>query len=319
MVHIREYDPVVDEPCLLELWDLALASGKAGPTWPLSSTWFNAIALDPKNRQDHLVAEVDNQVIGFALAQVNRSNPQRGSLLALAIHPNYRRRGVGRMLHDAALKRLRACGVQQVQLGAGAINYFWPGVPFDLPGAWAFFQTLGWTEVERSFDLTRSLDDYQTPAWVWEKLHGLELDFVFANEAGLEKEAIDFVSAEYPAWAIYFVEAIGEGRARDVLLARRTGSAEILGACLVDDPVQRWAQRLCQPVGAPGCFLTGQVVRDRGIGMALVALATETLQARGCRTSFIGWTWLVDWYGKLGYKIWQEYIMSWMDLNEGAR
>jgi GNAT superfamily N-acetyltransferase len=221
-------------------------------------------------------------------------------------------------LHDAALERLGAYGVQQVQLGAGALNYFWPGVPIDLPGAWAFFQALGWTEVARSFDLTRSLDDYLTPAWVWEKWRGLGLDFVTADKAGLEKEAINFVSVEYPGWVFYFVQAIGEGRARDVILARRNSSAEILGACLVENPVQRWAQRLRQPVGAPGCILTAQAVRDRGIGMALVALATETLQARGCRTSFIGWTWLVDWYGKLGYKTWQEYIMSRMDLNERA-
>jgi hypothetical protein len=48
--------------------------------------------------------------------------------------------------------------------------------------------------------------------------------------------------------------------------------------------------------------------------MALVAQATEILQARGCSTSFIGWTWLVDWYGKLGYAVWQEYIMSWKNL-----
>lgn len=319
MVHIREYDPTVDGPGLLELWHRALSSGNTGPIWPLSSTWFNAISLDPRERQDHLLAEVDGQLIGFGLVQVNRNTPHHGSLLALAVHPNYRRLGVGRRLHDAALDRLRACGVQQVQLGAGAVNYFWPGVPVDLPGAWAFFQALGWTKAEHSFDLTRSLDDYQTPAWVWERLRGLGLDLVYADKAGLEKEAIDFVSVEYPGWAIYFVQAIGEGRARDVLLARRSGSAEILGVCLVESQDQRWDQRLPQPVGAPGCFLTAEAARNRGIGMALAALATETLQARGCRTSFIGWTWLVDWYGKLGYKIWQEYIMSWMDLNEKER
>ena len=37
--------------------------------------------------------------------------------------------------------------------------------------------------------------------------------------------------------------------------------------------------------------------------------ALEILRERGCRTAFLGWTWLVEWYGKLGCQVWQEYIM----------
>ena len=314
MIHVRSYAPAFDEPCLLDLWDRALGAGIADAPWPLTPTWFRAVALNPGNNQDHLLAEIDGQVVGFALIHVKMSNPPYGSLLALAVHPGYRRCGVGRMLYFAALERLRERGVQQIQLGAGAHNYFWPGVPTNIPGAWTFFQALGWPEVERSYDLTRSLDEYQTPTWVWERVCELGVDFVTAGDAGLERAVVDFVLTEYLGWASFFDQSIHEGRARDVLLARQTGSGEILGACLVESPVQRWVQRLPQPVGALGCVLTARAVRDRGIGLALTARATEILQARGCRTSFIGWTWLVDWYSKLGYTTWQEYIMSWMDL-----
>ena len=316
MIQIHRYDPAVDEPRLLELWDGSFGGRIDGTNWPLTLSWLRDVALTGENNPDHLLADIEGQAAGFALIQVDKNNPPRGSLLALAVHPNYRGRGVGRILHHAALERLRAKGVEQVQLGAGAFSYFWPGVPIDLPGAWAFFQALGWSEAERSYDLIRSLDDYQTPAWVWERVRGLGVDFVTADEAKLERAVVDFVAVEEPEWKAYFAQAALEERGQDILLACRTGGGEILGACLLESPSQRWALRLRQPVRAPGCILTAQAAQGQGIGMALTARATEILQARGCRTSFLGWTWLVDWYGKLGYTIWQEYIMSWKDLKE---
>lgn len=50
--------------------------------------------------------------------------------------------------------------------------------------------------------------------------------------------------------------------------------------------------------------------RGQGIGLALAACVTATLWERGVETSSVGWTWLVDWYGKLGYRLWREYWMS---------
>jgi hypothetical protein len=56
-------------------------------------------------------------------------------------------------------------------------------------------------------------------------------------------------------------------------------------------------------------------VRENGIGLAIAARVTELLRERGAARSYVGWTWLVDWYGRLGYKVWQEYVMSWKTLS----
>ena len=124
-----------------------------------------------------------------------------------------------------------------------------------------------------------------------------------------EALAAQFVALEYPEWLPYFSQAFRAGRAGEVILARSGG--EILGACLAESGAALWSARFVNPVGAPACILTAERAPERGIGLALSAFATEQLQARGCRTSFIGWTWLVDWYGKLGYRVWAENIMSW--------
>lgn len=51
--------------------------------------------------------------------------------------------------------------------------------------------------------------------------------------------------------------------------------------------------------------------RGRGVGLALAALVTECLREEGVARSYVGWTWLVDWYGRLGYRVWRTYAMSW--------
>jgi ribosomal protein S18 acetylase RimI-like enzyme len=308
MIQIRPYRPELDEPLLLELWNLAFPA-----EWPMTPAWFRSVALDSWCLQDHLLAEIDGDAVGFALVQAPHEGSPGGSLLALAVHPEYRRRGAGRRLHEAALERLQAHGIRQAQPGSGGRGYFWPGIPSNLPGAWAFFQALGWAETERSYDLARSLHDYQTPAWVWERARRFE--YLTADQDGLAEAVVAFVAAELPDWETFFAQAAQEGRARDILLARQPGSSEILGACLVESPVPEWEPLFQQPAGEMGCFLAAQAARGHGVGMALAARATEILQARGCLTSYIRWTGLVDWYGKLGYTTWQEYIMSEKQLN----
>ena len=178
----------------------------------MNPAWLSSVSMASTYRPgDHLIAEAGGQPAGFALTQVGKGEAPVGSILAMGVLPEHRRRGVGRALHDSAMDRLHHRDVEKVQLGSGALQYFWPGVPLDLPGAWPFFRAMGWPEDEHSFDLARSLDDYRTPGWVWERLSGLD---------------------------------------------------------------------------------------------------NEILQRRGCKTAFIGWTGLVDWYGKLGFRVWQEYGMS---------
>jgi beta-N-acetylhexosaminidase len=285
-----------------------------GAQWPMDRAWFEQVTRAATWLPgDHLLAQVDGRPVGFALTQVGAGAAPGGALLALGVLPEYRRRGVGRALHAAALQQVRARGARKVGLGSGALEYFWPGVPLDAPGAWAFFQAMGWQERERSFDLVRSLADYHTPAWVWERVNGLDVEY--SRAAGSQGEAVlAFVAAEEIGWKGAYASYFERGRASDVLLARRRSDGQLVGACLLESDARRWAACFPGPLAAPGCFLVGERWQGQGIGMALVARAVELLQERGCQTCFIGWTWLVDWYGKLGFQVWQENIMSSREL-----
>lgn len=61
-----------------------------------------------------------------------------------------------------------------------------------------------------------------------------------------------------------------------------------------------WFQGL--HIGGPGCVGTIPEFRERGIGLEMVRLATQTLRQDGFDLSWIHYTHLPRWYMKLGYQ-----------------
>ena len=74
-----------------------------------------------------------------------------------------------------------------------------------------------------------------------------------------------------------------------------------------------WTRLLGDDCGGLGAVGVAAGVRGQGIGTALVARGSDVLRERGVGNSCIGWTWLVDFYGRLGYRPWRSYAMSWRE------
>lgn len=55
-------------------------------------------------------------------------------------------------------------------------------------------------------------------------------------------------------------------------------------------------------IGSPGCVGTIPAYREQGIGLRLVHLATEELKKTGFHLSWVHYTYLDQWYMKLGYQ-----------------
>ena len=104
------------------------------------------------------------RVVAFALAKLDRRTPlpDRGALGVVLVHPDHRRKGLGRALVAVVAERLRACGVGFMGAASPAAFRFWPGVPMDLEDAVPFFQSVGYVGKEGTYDLVRTLDDFET-------------------------------------------------------------------------------------------------------------------------------------------------------------
>jgi beta-N-acetylhexosaminidase len=317
MITFRAYEPEQDELQVYQLWQRMLSD-----SWPIPRETFHAVIVANEDYQpgDHLAAIDDRGIMGFVATQV----PQRqnnlilqGKILVILMAPEYLGEGFGRELLDRAIAALKQQGVGEVQLGGGSI-YFWQGVPTNLLSAWLFFEHLGWPEQERSFDLIGDLRDYATPQEVYERLRP---SITIGLATPDDREAIlQFESEHFPGWLPFYERVLRHNGYADIVVAKDTYEG-VVGISSILDPRAlwwhydiRWLHLFPEHTGGIGPLGVAETMREKGIGLALAARVTEELRNRGFVKSYVGWTWLVDWYGKLGYKVWQEYIMSWRKM-----
>ncbi len=315
MVAIRSYVAGPDEEPVYRLWEALL-----GRTWPLARRTFRRVTLGSGTYRpgDHVVAVAGAQIVGFAGTQtrwIPGEVAPRGAILAILVAPTQQRAGVGRALLAAAVAGLRARRAETIQLGGGGLSFFWPGVPTNLPDAWPFFAACGWPAIETSYDLLADLRVYATPPEVHARTQAQGFSILMAASADAPA-VLAFELQHFPGWHPFFTLPFTHGEPGDVLVARDAHGG-IVGSALVLDPRSRWwrgcpwGRLLGARTGGVGTLGVMEVARGRGIGLALAAQVSEIAQARGLHTSYIGWTWLVDWYGRLGYRVWRDYSMSW--------
>lgn len=304
---LSPFDPILHLAAAHRLWQHVMDD-----RWSITAPDFESILMAAFEAGDHQVAHVEGQLVGLAASQI-RSVPGdsvlRGEVMAIVVSPEHRRHGIGREMLAGCVERLRSKGCGVVQLGGGGRTYFWPGVPTSLEGAWDFFAACGWHEEERSFDLLGELSECTTPALVTERLGdvGVVVGAARAEDhAGLRR----LLETHFPAWAGSYVERMATSSAEDIVVAR-SPDGDVIGMSCAEMPPDscRW-ERLKANTGSVGALGVHPDWREKGVGLAIAAKVTERLRERGVQRCFVGWTWLVDWYGGLGYAVWEEYVMS---------
>lgn len=294
------------------LW--ALWQSTLGESWPLTREFLRRITSDVMryHEGDNIVAEQDSHVVGFVATRVHSAG-KGGGVPLLIVSPEKQRQGIGTLLHNAAFEQLRQKQVETINFTDGG-EPFWPGVPLNVPGAVDFFKSCGWNFSHTSYDLTRDLIDYQTPADVLERAakQGITIRLASWDEA---ISIVDFEQCNFPFWSEYFEKTAQAGRYSDILAA--WDGAEVVGSLLINradvtglNPDALWHTILGDDMGGIGAVGVNEQRQGCGIGLALVATASNILQARGLHQCIIGWTDLMDFYGKLGYTIWRGYAMA---------
>jgi GNAT superfamily N-acetyltransferase len=227
-----------------------------------------------------------------------------GSIVLILVHPACQSRGIGTGLLAAALEMLRAGGARQVRAGSGGNAYIWPGVPWDLPGAGAFFTAQGWSHSGDTLDLVTDLAGYRPPAAAAGRAAGAGVSLALAG-AGDLAEVVAFEAATFPQWARWF--SAGQ---QDALIARdRAGN--ITGTLLLDGPGADsvFGPMLGPAAGTIGCVGVTPLLHGRGIGTALVIRASQLLAQAGTRACHIGWASSETFYRRAGYQPWRRYAM----------
>ncbi len=107
----------VDISDLREVYDIEIKSfGK--DAYPFEILLYYYII----SREYFIVLECINRIVGYAIGVIEHVNGKRGHVISIAIHPLYRRMGLGKILMNELEKRLYSSGAKYIYLEVKETN-----------------------------------------------------------------------------------------------------------------------------------------------------------------------------------------------------
>ena len=261
-------------------------------------------------------ALVNDRRVGFVLASVLQNDPravspQDGWIDAIAVAPEFQKRGIGRALLEWAEQWLRAQGCTSARLG-GSLRPFAPGVPSEL-GSADFFRAHEYAARDTSaetWDLGLDLRDYVSPAFL--RAQNVTMRAADENDA---RALHAFLEREFPGrWRYELEQHLADGaRISDYWVLESERGIDACCITTLEDsqrPIERfYPSPLPRPWGQTGSIGVSADRRSAGYGSALLDAALTALRERGVRGCIIDWTDLPAYYERFGFKRWRSYQM----------
>ena len=225
-------------------------------------------------------------LLGFAIVRDN-------NLCCLCVDPLYQGKGIGTSLLKEAEKQVKEAGHNRINLGGG----FFLACP--LRGKEIndnFFSRRGYIGKTTCYEMKMNLNDFD----INNVSINLNIDnVIFKYNDHPFNEVTDAVAKVQKEWVKFFHNN------GSCFIAEKKG--KVVGFCNTsfDDPTL--VSSVDAQVGNVGCVGVIPSARKAGIGLAMVAYATEELKKHGCTIGHIHYTDLERWYSKLGYKTYINY------------
>lgn len=221
------------------------------------------------------------------------------SIILLCVRPSYRHGGYGSRLLSMSEEKIAGAGYQVAVLGGESSKLFIGAVTSKedfLNKSNPYFEKRGYQANAGCFEMRLALKDFDL-----DKISiKIPEDIIFKYYSQEDRQPLyDAVEDVQDDWVQYFLDS------EHVYCAYREG--EILSLAILDYDDDNILCKEGAKIGSIGCVGTVPAAREKGSGLALVALATEELKKHGCDEVFIHMTTLDKWYGKLGYEIFMYY------------
>ena len=252
-------------------------------------------------------------------------------LSAIAVHPDYRRRGIGKSLLMLATDALvsdagRQCAIQlstpndpPSKLITGQdYSHFFPGVPDSHDDAMAFFDACGWKKTEGwCVDLWRDLSDFAIDPHVAAKIEELAGQGIVlractsADVPSLFSHVEENFSARWLAETRRRVQM--EPDPSEIKIAVRGGGVVGFAHTFTNrsaklGPSVYWRGLLGGEYGGLGPIGVGKDVRKIGLGLALLSYCVNEVSNAGMTRMAIDWTVIIDFYNRAGFDVWKRYV-----------
>lgn len=216
----------------------------------------------------------------------------------LCVDEPYRNKGIGRELMRRAEEHIRKSGYACAVLGGFSSKLF-IGAPVSRE-EWfrhssPFFEKMGYSAKNGCAEMSMDIRDFCADDFTLPVPENVTFGWYEGDIAALHK-AVAEVEED---WVQYF-----DGG--NVFCGFVDG--EIASFCNVEGYEPCVLSDGKNKIGAVGCVGTVPRYRKKGIGLKMVALATEKLKKQGYDKCFIHFTAVFDWYARLGY---EPFLWEW--------
>ena len=300
---IRSYR-AEDEARIGDLWNLCLTRDEIA-----LNTFRRKVVLDANfDAQGCFVAEGGGSPVGFLLSIRRRHpyydlglEPGRGWITVMFVHPEWRRRGIGKRLVGHAEAFLRHQGVCEVSVSDYTPNYFLPGVDLDAYGTCRLLlESCGYRKVQSVYGMGRSLVDFQTPSEIQERLNGLRGTglsvSVFRPSHTLQ--LLEFLRRDYPGdlFNVARERLVQDPECDEILVALHDG--QVIGFSHFQDEHF-------------GPFGIAKEYTGRGFGLMLFYATVDQMRKKGRQNLWLAWTSgrAKDFYYRLGLRVKRRHVI----------
>jgi GNAT superfamily N-acetyltransferase len=285
-VTYRSFDRAPDRNAIIELWNLCITAD------PMTDEIYDEKIIGDPNFDPAgcPVAVADGKIVGFAISSIRRApndgrgyELDRGWITAFAVHPYYRRQGIGSALIQHCTNFIKGkdrstiyvCG-----LTGSSPKYFFPGVDVKAyPAAIKLLEKHGFFTSHLAHHMERPLADYSCPQDVKKiedelKRQGITVQML---EAGEEKDLLEFLWHHFPGdWYRHVDIVMNQSPDNYVRFFTAKMNGKIVGYCHYEE-------------AHFGPFLVRFDLRSKNIGTIMFHKCVEHIKKLGYPTVWFGW------------------------------
>ncbi len=286
MVNIRCFEGK-DTKELINLWNKSL---------PLDAITLNIferkIILDiNREKEGFLIAEKDGTLVGFIICLVYRRaistepiDALRGFIIAMAVHPDYRRQGIGSNLLTKAMEFFQARNRKVITIAPYPSNYIVPGIDKDnYKEGIKLFQKFGFEEYYEAISMDGIITKFEIPDKVKQKEKELREKGIIIRQYERSDlfDYIKFLDEQMPKpW-------LEDARRNLIALTYGNFEEDAIFLALQNEKIIGYCQYEREHFGPFGVI---DEFQGQGVGSVLLAKTLYQMRKKGLHSAWVLWT-----------------------------